>query len=159
MARSKNFMINQEKSEESQDKFSVFILQLDSVGSGLFGCCFFRSPLSDADCAPGNYQVLNSFKDMGQNCQRTSGGSTYTSRTNVTCLKSQLSATLQAAWCEIVDIKHVCYLCFEIWEAPTWSGAAKYSHRRRNTGGARGQIRFSPVKHLIREKKRDNNKQ
>lgn len=55
-------------SEESQDKFSVFILQFDSVGSGLFCCCFFRSPLSDADCAPDNYQVLNSFKDMGQSC-------------------------------------------------------------------------------------------
>lgn len=51
-------------------KFSVFILQFDSVGSGLFCCCFFRSPLSDADCAPDNYQVLSSFKDMGQNCPR-----------------------------------------------------------------------------------------
>lgn len=67
LARSKN-LPNQEKSEESQHKFSVFILQFDSVGSGLFCCCFFRSPLSDADCAPDNYQILNSFKDMGQNC-------------------------------------------------------------------------------------------
>lgn len=103
---------------KNQRKVKINSMFLSSTSTQLAVFCFavvVSLSLLGFWCRLGTRQLSSpeQFEKMwDENVQKTSGGSTYSSRSSGTCLQSQSSATLHAAWCRIWDIKHVWYLCF-----------------------------------------------
>lgn len=93
---------------ENQRKVKINSVFLYSTSTQFAVFCFVVGgvyfSLSAFWCLLGARQLSSPeqfWKIWDKTVRKTSGGSTYTSRSNVTCRLSQSSATLQAAWCRI----------------------------------------------------------